>query len=137
MNLREFSPCDSGRINAENASRLCSTVAEKVILSRSSVIAKYGSLSVDGVNEILDEISRTTATKGADGKRKMPSCVQECSCSSCRSALMRSCSTRQQHALIIKGCIGAMTPREMKWLIRIILRGEKLHRFGHSPGSRS
>ncbi|GAA5908080.1 uncharacterized protein JCM6883_004110 [Sporobolomyces salmoneus] len=80
------------------------TVAEKVILSRSSVISKYGSLSVDGVNEILDEISRTVPTTGPDGKKKMPS---------------------QQHAHIIKGCISSMTPKEMKWFIRIILRDLK------------
>lgn len=27
------------------------------------------------------------------------------------------------HAKLIKGCIARMTPKEMKWLIRIILRG--------------
>ncbi|GAA5965465.1 hypothetical protein JCM3765_003291 [Sporobolomyces pararoseus] len=80
------------------------TVAEKVILSRSSVITKFGSLSVDGVNDILDEISKTTATIGPDGKKKMPS---------------------QQHAKLIKECISVMTPKEMKWLIRIILRDLK------------
>jgi hypothetical protein len=44
-------------------------------LSRSSVISKYGSLSVDGANAILDEISSTTWKIGADGKKKMPSYV--------------------------------------------------------------
>ncbi|GAA6013367.1 hypothetical protein JCM11491_006368 [Sporobolomyces phaffii] len=80
------------------------TVAEKVIESRSSVITKYGSLSVDGVNDILDEISSTVPTIGLNGKKKMPS---------------------QQHARIIKECIAVMTPKEMKWFIRIILRDLK------------
>ncbi|GAA5922726.1 DNA ligase (ATP) DNL4 [Sporobolomyces koalae] len=80
------------------------TVAEKVITSRSSVITKYGSLSIDGVNNILDQISRTVPTVGADGKKRMPS---------------------QQHARLIKECIGALTPKEMKWFIRIILRDLK------------
>jgi hypothetical protein len=53
-----------------------STVAEKVILSRSSVISKFGALSVDGVNEILDEISKTVPTIGPNGKKKMPSYVR-------------------------------------------------------------
>lgn len=30
------------------------------------------------------------------------------------------------HAKLIKGCIARMTPKEMKWLIRIILRGTSL-----------
>lgn len=54
---------------------LLSTVAEKVIMSRSSVVTKYGKLSVEDVNNVLDEISKTVPTMGADGKKKMPSYV--------------------------------------------------------------
>ncbi|GAA6059368.1 hypothetical protein JCM10212_003266 [Sporobolomyces blumeae] len=88
----------------EDAAGEFATVAEKVILSRSSVITKYGALMVDEVNQVLDEISKTIPQVGPDGKRKMPS---------------------QEHARIIKGCIAVMTAREMKWLIRIILRDLK------------
>lgn len=44
-------------------------------MSRSSVVTKYGKLSVDDVNNVLDEISKTVPTMGADGKKKMPSYV--------------------------------------------------------------
>jgi len=44
-------------------------------MSRSSVVTKYGKLTVDDVNTVLDEISKTVPTMGADGKKKMPSYV--------------------------------------------------------------
>ncbi|GAA5924604.1 hypothetical protein JCM1841_003439 [Sporobolomyces salmonicolor] len=82
------------------------TVAYEVINSRSSVISRYGSVDVEGVNDILDELSRTgSKATEEDGKKRMP---------------------LTEHARILKRCVSLMTPIEMKWLIRIILRDLKI-----------
>ncbi|GAA5899174.1 hypothetical protein JCM5296_000357 [Sporobolomyces johnsonii] len=82
------------------------TVAYEVINSRSSVMSRFGSFDVEGVNDILDELSRTgSKTTEEDAKKRMP---------------------LNEHARILERCVSLMTPIEMKWLIRIILRDLKI-----------
>ncbi|KAK4699162.1 DNA ligase 4, partial [Phenoliferia sp. Uapishka_3] len=80
-----------------------STVAYEVIKSRSSVLE--GSLTIDEVNTILDQLSQAGSNIGADGQKR---------------------PIGKEHARILKKCMDTMTPAEHKWLIRIILRDLKI-----------
>ncbi|GAA5823391.1 hypothetical protein JCM3770_006850 [Rhodotorula araucariae] len=81
-------------------------VAQEVIKSRSMVIRRVSDTSIDEVNEILDELSHTRgAVIDPKGNKR---------------------SLQAEHARILKRCVQKMTPSEMKWLIRIILRDLKI-----------
>ncbi|BGP36353.1 DNA ligase (ATP) [Rhodotorula kratochvilovae] len=81
-------------------------VAQEVIKSRSMVVRRVSDTSIDVVNEILDELSHTRgAAIDVQGHKR---------------------SLQAEHARILKRCVQKMTPSEMKWLIRIILRDLKI-----------
>ncbi|GAA5885480.1 hypothetical protein JCM3774_003364 [Rhodotorula dairenensis] len=80
------------------------SVAYDVIKSRSTVTASRSDTTIDTVNEVLDNLSSITSV-GEDGQRR---------------------SLAAEHAKILKRCVATMTPGEMKWLIRIILRDLKI-----------
>ncbi|GAA6040368.1 hypothetical protein JCM8097_007579 [Rhodosporidiobolus ruineniae] len=82
------------------------TVAYEVITTRSSVITSKQEVTIDVVNQLLDELSHMKGnTFGPDGKKK---------------------SIGVEHARLLKSCVQKMTPTEMKWFIRIILRDLKI-----------
>ncbi|TNY23188.1 ATP dependent DNA ligase domain-containing protein [Rhodotorula diobovata] len=82
------------------------SVAMEVIKSRSLVIRRVSDTSIDSINEILDQLAHT---KGAQPDEQG-----------------RIRSLQAEHARILKACVQKMTPSEMKWLIRIILRDLKI-----------
>lgn len=80
------------------------SVAYEVIKSRSTVTVSRSTTTIETVNEVLDKLS-TTRSVGEDGQKR---------------------SLAAEHAKILKRCVATMTPGEMKWLIRIILRDLKI-----------
>ncbi|GAA5907954.1 hypothetical protein JCM8208_004007 [Rhodotorula glutinis] len=82
------------------------SVAMEVIKSRSLVIRRISNTSIDDINGILDSLAQSRgATPNEQGKTR---------------------SMQAEHAGILKSCVQKMTPAEMKWLIRIILRDLKI-----------
>ncbi|GAA5850871.1 hypothetical protein JCM9279_006224 [Rhodotorula babjevae] len=82
------------------------SVAMEVIKSRSLVIRRISNTSIDDINTILDSLAHSRgATQNEQGKTR---------------------SMQAEHASILKNCVQKMTPAEMKWLIRIILRDLKI-----------
>ncbi|GAA5858831.1 hypothetical protein JCM8547_005005 [Rhodosporidiobolus lusitaniae] len=81
------------------------TVAYEVIKTRSTVTVSRSEVQLDVINETLDKLSHTATTVGPDGQRVPP---------------------MVEHSKIIRTCIKTLTPSEMKWLIRIILRDLKI-----------
>ncbi|KAM0753969.1 ATP-dependent DNA ligase [Meredithblackwellia eburnea MCA 4105] len=81
-----------------------STVAYEVIQSRSSVVTPMGDMTIDDVNKILDDLSKSGNTVGGGTKR----------------------SPGAEQARILKICVQRMTALEQKWMIRIILRDLKI-----------
>ncbi|PRQ77013.1 ATP dependent DNA ligase domain-domain containing protein [Rhodotorula toruloides] len=81
-------------------------VAYDVIKSRSTVIRAVSDVTIDEINETLDELSHTRGTTiDANGQKR---------------------GMQAEHARILRRCVSKMTPAEMKWLIRIILRDLKI-----------
>ncbi|GAA5955325.1 hypothetical protein JCM8115_001915 [Rhodotorula mucilaginosa] len=80
------------------------SVAYEVIKSRSTVTVSRSTTTIETVNEVLDKLSSTRSV-GEDGQKR---------------------SLAAEHAKILKRCVATMTPGEMKWLIRIILRDLKI-----------
>ncbi|GAA5981421.1 hypothetical protein JCM10908_004104 [Rhodotorula pacifica] len=80
------------------------SVAYDVIKSRSTVTTSRSDTTIDSINDVLDKLSQTTSL-GEDGQKR---------------------SLAAEHAKILKRCVTNMTPGEMKWLIRIILRDLKI-----------
>ncbi|KAM0793512.1 hypothetical protein ACM66B_000951 [Microbotryomycetes sp. NB124-2] len=81
-----------------------STVAYDVIKSRSTVVTQIGAMNVHEVNKALDDLSRV----GYRGRAPAGFSAQE------------------EHSRILRECLGRLTPDEMKWLVRIILRDLKI-----------
>ncbi|BGP52608.1 DNA ligase (ATP) [Rhodotorula sphaerocarpa] len=80
------------------------TVAYDVIRSRSTVTSSRSDTTIESINNVLDQLSKTTSI-GLNGEKR-PLAVE--------------------HARILRRCVNTMTPGEMKWLIRIILRDLKI-----------
>ncbi|KAK4055172.1 DNA ligase (ATP) [Microbotryomycetes sp. JL201] len=81
-----------------------SSVAYEVIKSRSTVVTSIGIMDIHDVNKALDDLSRV----------------------SYRGRAPKGFSPQEQHARILRECLGRMTAIEMKWLVRIILRDLKI-----------
>ncbi|GEM06078.1 DNA ligase [Rhodotorula toruloides] len=81
-------------------------VAYDVIKSRSTVIRHVSDVTIDEINETLDGLSQTRGTTtDANGQKR---------------------GMQAEHARILRRCVSKMTPAEMKWFIRIILRDLKI-----------
>ncbi|BGP12433.1 DNA ligase (ATP) [Rhodosporidiobolus nylandii] len=81
------------------------TVAYEVIKTRSTVLTSSKEVSIDFVNDMLDQLSRSATAKEPNGQKR---------------------SLHKEHVRLITQCIQKLTPQEMKWLIRIILRDLKI-----------
>ncbi|ORY90116.1 ATP dependent DNA ligase domain-domain-containing protein [Leucosporidium creatinivorum] len=71
-------------------------------------------MTIDDVNETLDALSRTTWNRFAPGSGKE------------EEDKKKAPKVLEKQAKILKECIAKMTPMEMKWFIRIILRDLKV-----------
>ncbi|GJN92108.1 hypothetical protein Rhopal_005137-T1 [Rhodotorula paludigena] len=78
------------------------SVAKDVIKSRSMVVHRISPTTVDEANQVLDDLAFTRQGP-TDEKGNKRSLIEE-------------------HSRILRRCTSKMTPNEMKWLIRIILR---------------
>jgi DNA ligase-4 len=92
-----------------------------VIKTRSTVIQSRSDFTIDDINEILDTLSGTARNIKSDSQRPSLQFALFFFPSSFPS--LTHCLRRIEHGRILKRCFTSMTASEMKWLIRIILRG--------------
>lgn len=86
------------------------------------VVHRISPTTVDEANQVLDDLAftRQGPTDEKGNKRSLM-----CVFSTQRSLTGADCVRfhREEHSRILRRCTSKMTPNEMKWLIRIILRG--------------